>query len=89
MATGAVIAKEEIPEYSIVPAFVDKTEYWQNKLQYAMRLGNEFKGKTTITFETKQGPKTVSTTVWSVMDNFLQLKGGMTIPLRSIIDVHY
>ena len=87
MATA--IAKEEIPLYSIVPAFVDKTEFWKGELQYATRLGNEFKGKTSITFETKQGPKTVTTTVWSVTSRFLQLKGGMTIPLHSIIEVDY
>lgn len=89
MATGVLIAKEEIPDLNIVPAFVDKTAYWQKELEYAARLGNEFKGKTSITFETRQGPKTVSTTVWSVMDNYLQLKGGMTIPLASIIEVHF
>jgi hypothetical protein len=87
MAT--VIAKEEIPQYKIVPAFVDKTDHWGKELAYAARLGNEFKGKTNITFETTQGPCSVSTTVWSVTDNFLQLKGGMTIPLNSIIDVHF
>ncbi len=89
MAMGAVIAKEEIPVYSIVPAFVDRTDEWGTQLSYATRLGNEFKGKTTITFETTQGPKTVTTTVWSVTNNFLQLKGGRNIPLNSIIDIHF
>lgn len=87
MAT--TIAKEEIPLYNIIPAFVDKTDYWRKELQYAVRLGNEFKGKTTITFETKEGPKTVTTTVWTVTDNFLQLKGGLMVPLHSIIDIHF
>ena len=87
MAT--LIAKEEIPQYKIVPAFVDNTEHWQKELQYATRLGNEFKGKTSITFETTQGPRSVSTTVWSVTDRYLQLKGGMNIPLNSIIEVHF
>lgn len=87
MAT--LIAKEEIPLYRIVPAFVDNTQHWKNELNYAMRLGNEFKGKTSITFETTQGPRSVSTTVWSVTDNYLQLKGGLDIPLSSIIDVHF
>lgn len=87
MAT--LIAKEEIPEYHIVPAFVDKTDHWQKELNYAMRLGNEFKGKTHITFETTQGPRSVSTTVWSVSDTYLLLKGGMALPLESIIEVHF
>lgn len=87
MAT--LIAKEEIPRYHIVPAFVDKTAYWEKELNYAVRLGNEFKGKTSITFETTQGPCSVTTTVWSVTQDYIQLKGGMNIPLNAIIDVHF
>ena len=87
MAT--LIAKEEIGEYNIVPAFVDRTEQWQRDLTYATRLGNEFKGKTSITFETTDGPRSVETTVWSVTDGYLQLKGGTLIPVNSIIDVHF
>lgn len=89
MPIGSVIEKETIPDYNIVPAFVDRSDYWQDELQYAARLGNEFKGKTTITFETTQGPKTVQTTVWCVTKDFMQLKGGTLIPLSSIIEVHF
>jgi hypothetical protein len=83
------IAKEEILNYKIIPAFVDNSEYWRNELNYAVRLGNEFKGKTTITFETTQGPKTVETTVWSITDEDLQIKGGTIIPLESLIQIHF
>lgn len=86
---STMIAKEEITRYTIVPAFVDKSEEWERELIYATRLGNEFKGKTAITFETTQGPKTVETTVWSVTGGYLQLKGGTLIPLSSVIDVHF
>ncbi len=89
MALGTIIEKEQIPDYKIVPAFVDKSEYWEKEMQYAVRLGNEFKGKTTITFETTQGPRAVTTTVWSVTNNFIQLKGGLSIPLNSVIDMHF
>jgi hypothetical protein len=89
MALGTIIQKEQIPDYKIVPAFVDKTTFWETELQYAARLGNEFKGKTTITFETTEGPKSVTTTVWSVTNHYLQLKGGLSIPLDSIIDIHF
>ncbi len=87
MAT--LIAKEEVPLYKIVPAFVDNTAQWQKDLQYATRLGNEFKSKTHITFETTQGARSISTTVWSVTDKYIQIKGGMNIPLNSILDVHF
>lgn len=89
MVSGTVIQKEQIPDYKIIPAFVDKSEYWEKEMQYAARLGNEFKGKTTITFETTQGPRAVTTTVWSVTHNYIQLKGGLNIPLNSVIDVHF
>jgi len=85
----AVIAKEEIPSLKIVPAFVDNTERWRKELEYAVRLGNEYKGKTHIIFETTQGPREVETTVWSLSDNYLQLKGGTLLPLESIIDIHF
>ena len=85
----AVIAKEEIPLLKIVPAFVDNTDRWRRELKYAVRLGNEYKGKTHIIFETTQGPKEVETTVWSLTDDYLQIKGGTTIPLDSIINIHF
>lgn len=84
-----VIAKEEIEGYKLVPAFVDKTEHWRGQLQYAERLGNEHKGKTVITFQTTSGPRTVETTVWSVTETYMILKGGTNIPLASVTDLHY
>lgn len=87
MAT--VIEKEEISSYRIIPAFVDKTAFWLEQLNYGVRLGNEFKGKTSITFETTIGPRTIETTVWSVTEKYLSIKGGEAIPLNSIIDIHY
>ena len=86
MAT--LIAKEQISDCRIVPAYVDRSSYWLNQLQYSVRLGNEFKGKTVITFETTQGPLSVQTTVWSVTDNHVMLKGGVHIPLSSVIDIY-
>jgi hypothetical protein len=86
MAT--IIAKEQIPELRIVPAFVDRSTLWINQLQYSCRLGNEFKGKSVITFETTNGPKAVETTVWSVTDSHVTLKGGLSIPLNSVIDLY-
>jgi hypothetical protein len=86
---AVLIAKEEISQYKVIPAFVDNSDYWSKQLAYAVRLGNEFKGKTSITFETTQGPVAVETTVWSLSDDYLQLKGGTVLPLKSIIGVHF
>lgn len=89
MAMETLIEKEQIPLYKIIPAFVDQSQHWEREMQYAARLGNEFKGKTIITFETTQGPRSVNTTVWSVTNNYIQLKGGLNIPLNSVIDMHF
>lgn len=83
------VVKEEIPSLKIVPAFVDKSREWRAELDYAVRLGNEMKGKTLVTFETTKGPQTVETTIWSYTDSYLQLKAGTMIPLNSIIDIHF
>lgn len=84
-----VIAKEEIPYYIIQSAGVDNASRWKEQLQYAMRLGNAFKGKTTITFATTEGALSVATTVWSLMGDYIQLKAGITIPLKSVVDIHF
>jgi hypothetical protein len=84
-----MILKEEIAQLHIIPADVDRTNYWKEELAYAVRLGNEFKGKTTITFETSEGARTVETTVWSLTDKYIVLKSGTTIPMNSITEVHF
>lgn len=84
-----LITKEEISNYHIIPAENDKADYWREQLKYSVRLGNEFKSKTSITFNTSEGERTVFTTVWSLTENHIQLKAGVLIPLSSIIDVHF
>jgi len=84
-----MILKEEIAQLRIIPADVDRSSHWKEGLAYAVRLGNEFKGKTTITFETEEGPRTVQTTVWSLTDKYIVLKSGTTIPMNSITEVHF
>ena len=61
----------------------------QNKLKSALRLGNEFKSKATITFQTLDGPKRVETTVWTLTDDALQIKNGIVLPLVSLLDIDY
>jgi hypothetical protein len=84
-----LISKEEIGRYHIVPSMEDRNDHWTKELSYAVRLGNEFKGKTTITFVTSEGPRTVETTVWSITEKYLHLKGGVILPLNSILEVHF
>ena len=59
-------------------------------LRRAERLGNNFKGKVRITFRTSGNEtKSVDTTVWSTTEDYVSLKGGMSIPVRSIVSVEF
>ncbi|HMI00946.1 MAG TPA: hypothetical protein VK541_00610 [Pedobacter sp.] len=86
---GESIEKESIEVNKIIPADQNHTEELRNKLNSAQRLGNEFKSKADITFNTNEGAKTVNTTVWSVTEKYLQLKNGIHIPLNSLIDIDF
>ena len=86
---GELIEKESIQVSDIIPADQNHTEELRGKLNSAQRLGNEFKSKADITFNTSNGPKTVNTTVWSVTEKYLQLKNGIHIPLNSLIDIDF
>lgn len=86
---GELIQKESIEVNKIIPADQNHTEELRGKLNSAQRLGNEFKSKADITFNTIEGPKTVNTTVWSVTENYVQLKNGIHIPLNSLIDIDF
>lgn len=86
---GELIEKEEINTHDFLPADVTLSEEKLAKLSYAQRLGNEFKSKAYIAFNTKDGIKKVSTTVWSVTEKYLQLKNNVHVPIRSIVDIDF
>jgi hypothetical protein len=84
-----LINKEDLVNYKIIKAPEDHSAVLRHKLNSALRLGNEFKSKCTIVFQTTEGPKRVETTVWTLTDGYLQIKSGMIIPLNSLIDITY
>ena len=84
-----LIAKEDLYQYKIIDAPIDHSLELRGKLQNALRLGNEFKSKTSITFMTQSGPKRIETTVWSLTDKYLQIKGGILLPVSSLIAIDY
>lgn len=86
---GTLIEKEEIGKYKIIPADVNRVVELNQKLSNAQRLGNEFKSKVSIIFQTEDGPKRVDTTVWSLTDNYIQIKSGVLIPLNALISVEF
>lgn len=84
-----LIEKERIRDFRIISAPESHVYELRYKLQSAVRLGNEFKSKSLITFNTEHGPKRVETTVWSLTEDYLQIKNGVVIPLRSLFDIDY
>lgn len=89
MVVAELIEKEDIQQYKFVQAPEDCAGALRHKLAYAQRLGNEFKAKTEITFNTTEGAKKVVTTVWAVTEGYVQLKNGVMIPVKSLIDIAY
>ncbi|MGV3761362.1 hypothetical protein [Parapedobacter sp.] len=89
MDTVELIPKEDIPKYKLVRASEDHVSELRQKLHGALRLGNEFKSKATITFQTVEGPKRVETTVWTLTEDALQIKNGVVLPLGSLLDIDY
>lgn len=86
---GTLIEKEHINEYKLIPAANIKVDELRAKLNAAQRLGNEFKSKVSIAFNTTEGPMRVETTVWSLTEGYIQLKSAVLIPLVSILSVEY
>lgn len=89
LMSATLIAKEEIPNYRFINAELDNVVEITSKLSSAQRLGNEFKSKTELTFLTEDGLKKVETTVWSLIDNYIQLKGGLLVPISSLVEVKF
>lgn len=89
METVEYIEKESINEYKLIPAKTDHTNELYQKLLSAQRLGNEFKSKTGIVFQTEDGLKRIETTVWSLTERYIQIKNGVLIPLKSIVQVDF
>lgn len=62
----------------------------QYKLNRAMILGNIDHNKVNIIFKTEDGSlQQVETTIWAVSEDHITLKGGVSIPVRAIIDLEF
>ena len=89
MVVADLITKEEISNYKIINAPEDHSTELKEKLESALRLGNEFKSKASIVFNTTEGVKNVETTVWNVTPDYLELKGGVLISTHSLLEIDY
>lgn len=89
-----LIQKEQLGLFRYSPSEVLLGEwekvYRQFSLQRAERLGNSFKGKVKIFFRTSENEtKVVDTTVWAATDEYVSLKGGMSIPVWAILGIEF
>ncbi|MFC3417301.1 hypothetical protein [Algoriphagus hitonicola] len=58
------------------------------ELECSQTLGNLLQTKVQLTFQSSDGQiYEVHTTVWAVGNQFVLLKGGITIPIHSIIQI--
>lgn len=58
------------------------------KLENAVRLGNVEHYKVKIIFRADEGLMMVNTTVWAITNNYISLKGGITIPVKRIYEIN-
>ena len=59
-------------------------------LNRALSLGNLFHSKVKIIFMTSAGTlQQVDTTVWSMSEDFILLKGGNFIPVKAIVELEF
>ena len=94
-ANQVCIAKEQIPQYKFAQQdtlSADPSARAQRvaNLLRAERLGNAFHGKVRICFKTQENDNcVVDTTVWSAGDDYICLKGGITLPVSAITSVDF
>lgn len=86
-----LIPKEEVSHFKFVTYDVLNTEEERKerfgKLQKAMLLGNGYKAKVKITFETLEGRRKIETTVWEASEDQLMIKSDVMIPIHAVVDV--
>jgi len=59
-------------------------------LKRAEMLGNNYKNKVKMYFKTSDNEiKGVETTIWAVDENYISLKGGISIPTKAVVAVEF
>lgn len=61
----------------------------QRDLQKAMVLGNSFKQKVILLFKDYNSNKHLMTTVWHSSSEYISLKGGIVLPVKSIYKIEF
>lgn len=58
-----------------------------NLMYMGMVLGNSYRHKVKIIFNSEEGKQQVETTIWATTDDRIVLKGGTIIPKSAIINI--
>ncbi len=92
MNTTVLIPKEQIPLLSFSKKEVISDLTARNERLFSLfrsqTLGNLLQTKVKITFEAADEQiYTVDTTVWAVGNSFISLKGGIYLPISSILHI--
>jgi tRNA A37 threonylcarbamoyladenosine synthetase subunit TsaC/SUA5/YrdC len=89
--THTIIEKEELQtlHFATTEVLTDAAAriHRKNLLHEAMMLGNDFKQKVRIIFQTTEGIYAVETTVWAATDSHIELKAGKDMPIHCILEV--
>lgn len=94
MDTINVIPKEQLKNFNFYKKDVLNDISLRQKrrlnLYRAMILGNTEHNKVKINFMTENGSiHQVETTIWGLTQNFVLLKGGVSIPIRSVLKLEF
>jgi hypothetical protein len=57
------------------------------KLYMAMLMGNNYYNNVRIIFNTEEGESEIVSRIWARTDKFIVLRGGVFIPINSVIDI--
>jgi hypothetical protein len=89
--THDVIKKEEI--LNLHPAEKDvlvKKEMQAHRkacLTEALQNASKYYKKATVLVQTDEGIKQITATIWAMTEKYIVFKGGITVPICSILDV--
>lgn len=88
------IVKESLNDIEItsdeVLSRTDLVRRRSSNLKRALHLGNgHYKRKVKLIFKSNLGRTQVETTVWGITEQFVLLKGGLRIPIKSIYKVRF
>lgn len=82
---NVLFAKEDVLKKD-----VEATAIRKYKLRRALILGNLYKHKVNIKFRTLEGmTKRVVASVWALGEEYISLKGGANIPIKSVEEVEF